>query len=48
MEKGFFGDLFDLDRNGKLDIFEQSLDIMLFQELVSEAEDDGNVEDEEW
>lgn len=48
MEKGFFGDLFDLDHNGKLDIFEQSLDIMLFQELVSESEDDENVEDKEW
>lgn len=45
MEKGFFGDLFDLDCNGKLDIFEQSLDIMLFQELVSEAEEDENMED---
>lgn len=48
MERGFFGSLFDFDRNGNLDFFEQSLDIMLFQELVSESEDDENVEDEEW
>ncbi len=47
MKRGFFGELFDLDRNGRLDVFEQSLDIMLFQELVSKQEEENN-EEEEW
>lgn len=40
MENGFFGKMFDLNRDGKLDVFEQALDIMAFQELVEGSEDE--------
>ena len=36
MDKGFFGDLFDLDHNGELDSLEKAMDLMAFNELVNE------------
>ena len=44
MEKGIFGRMFDLNRDGKLDPLERAMDFALFEELISEDESD---EDEE-
>lgn len=38
MDGGFFGGLFDFDRNGKLDTFERMADFMAFNELMNEIE----------
>ena len=38
-EDGIFGGLFDIDGNGKLDPFEQSLEFMAISELLKEDED---------
>ena len=37
-EKGFFGDLFDLNNDGSLDSFEQSVDFGAFMEIMNDAE----------
>lgn len=44
MNKGFFGGLFDLNGDGKLDSFEQFLDYSAFMETV--GKEDGDDEDE--
>ncbi len=47
-DKGFFGDLFDFDGDGKLDTFEQAADFTAFMSLVEnedEESDDENLED---
>lgn len=41
-DKGFFGDLFDLDGDGKLDTFEQALELATFMELMDEGEQDSD------
>ncbi len=41
LDKGFFGDLFDFDGDGKLDTFEQAADFGAFMSLV-ENEDEGS------
>ena len=46
MDKGFFGSLFDLNKDGKLDLFERSLDYLAFEELVLNDENDES-EDED-
>jgi hypothetical protein len=44
--KGFFGSLFDLNGDGKLDSFEETMDFAAFAELMEEDEeeekDDGD------
>ena len=47
MDKGFFGGLFDMNHDGKLDSFERTMDFMAFNELMSESDDlcDGENED---
>lgn len=45
MEKGFFGNMFDFNGDGELDMFEQSIDYMVFQELI---ENDEETEEDEW
>lgn len=37
-DNGFFGGLFDLDGDGKLDDFERALDFSEFMELMEEEE----------
>ena len=37
--KGFFGNLFDFNRDGKLDSFERAADFAAFASLVSENDD---------
>lgn len=37
-EDGIFGGLFDLDGDGKLDLFEQGLEFMAISELMEEDE----------
>jgi len=44
MDKGFFGGLFDVNHDGKLDVFERTMDFMAFNEIMNEAE--GSLEDE--
>lgn len=38
-DKGFFGNLFDFNRDGKLDSFERAADFAAFASLVSENDD---------
>ena len=47
MDKGFFGSLFDLNKDGKLDLFERSLDYMAFEELVLNDNENDDSEDED-
>lgn len=35
-DDGFFGSLFDLDGDGKLDLFEQGLEFMAISELMED------------
>ena len=37
-EDGLFGGLFDLNNDGKLDLFEQGLEFMAISELMEEDE----------
>ena len=37
-EKGFFGDLFDFNNDGKLDMFEQAADFAAFQQMINQAD----------
>lgn len=46
MEKGFFGDLFDFNQDGKLDTFERTMDYMAFNDLMMEGSEDDEVDDE--
>ena len=39
-DKGFFGDLFDFNNDGKLDMFEQAADFAAFQQMIKQAEVD--------
>lgn len=46
MGKGFFGDLFDFDRDGELDPMERAMDFLAVEEMTSEDEsDDDDVDD---
>lgn len=38
-DKGFFGNLFDFNRDGKLDSFERAADFAAFASLVSKNDD---------
>ncbi|MBR5272185.1 MAG: hypothetical protein IKU25_02145 [Clostridia bacterium] len=35
---GFFGDLFDLNNDGQLDVFEQSMDLYAFTQVAENEE----------
>ena len=37
-DRGFFGDAFDLNFDGKLDAFERAADMGLFMEMMKEEE----------
>ena len=41
-DKGFFGDLFDFNNDGKLDMFEQAADFAAFQNMVKQSELEEN------
>ena len=43
--EGIFGGLFDLDGDGKLDLFEQGLEFMAISELMEEEETDSDFND---
>lgn len=45
-DKGFFGSLFDLNGDGKLDFFERCLDFKAFEELVLKDEEENKDNDE--
>ena len=45
-DKGFFGNLFDFNRDGKLDSFERAADFAAFASLVSENDDNDDNEEE--
>lgn len=46
MDEGFFGDLFDLNGDGKLDAGEMAIDFMAFEEMMKDIEDEEEYEDE--
>ena len=46
MDKGFFGDLFDINHDGKLDSLERTMDFMVFSELMDEEERNELLDDE--
>lgn len=39
---GFFGNLFDLNGDGKLDSFEEAMDFAAFMELMEEENEDDD------
>ncbi len=46
-EFGLFGDTFDFDRDGELDLFERAVDMAMFDELTreeSEAEENDSAD----
>ncbi len=45
--KGFFGDLFDFNGDGKLDAMERAADFGMFAEMMEEDEQE-DADDEEW
>ena len=45
MDKGFFGSLFDLNGDGKLDMFERFLDFKAFEDLVLKDDDTEDDDD---
>lgn len=48
MDKGFFGDMFDFNRDGKLDSFESAADFAAFVNMMGENDDyDDEYEDED-
>ena len=46
MDKGFFGGMFDFNRDGKLDSFERTADFAAFMELTSSTDDETEAEAE--
>lgn len=47
MEKGFFGSLFDMNRDGRLDSLERGMDYMAFQNMIEDSEDEAEEEEED-
>ncbi|MBR4296306.1 MAG: hypothetical protein IKT56_05690 [Clostridia bacterium] len=45
-EKGFFGSLFDLNKDGKLDSIEKTMDFVAFTEITSSNDEEAF--DDEW
>lgn len=44
---GLFGDMFDFNRDGKLDSFEQAAEFMFFEEVIMGGNDEESDDDEE-
>ena len=44
MERGFFCSLFDLDRDGQLDVEERALEFIAFEEMCHEDEEEDMFE----
>ena len=42
---GIFGDMFDLNGDGKIDAVESALEFAVFNEIFNEDSDDGDVSD---
>ena len=47
MDKGFFGGMFDFNRDGELDPMERAMDFMAFEEMTKETEADDYEDEEE-
>ena len=45
MTNGIFGDMFDLNNDGNLDVFEQGLEFMFIDELIKTESDDSDIDD---
>ena len=45
MTNGIFGDMFDLNKDGNLDVFEQGLEFMFIDELIKTESDDSDNDD---
>lgn len=43
-DKGFFGDLFDLNHDGNLDTFERTMDFVAFEEMTNNVNDSSSSE----
>lgn len=46
MDKGFLGDLFDVNHDGELDGFERTLDYMAFEDLTSVDSEEEDLDDD--
>ena len=46
MEKGFFGDLFDVNHDGELDNFERTMDYLAFEDMTQEDVEDEDMDDD--
>lgn len=44
MTNGVFGDLFDLDGDGNLDVFEQTMEFMFLDELMKTKSNDDDLD----
>ncbi len=44
-DKGFFGGLFDLDGDGKLDAMEQAFDLAAFAQMMEETKEKNDNDD---
>ena len=45
MKGGIFGDLFDFNGDGELDVMEQAMDFMAFNEMMNEDENRDELDD---
>lgn len=46
MDKGFLGDIFDVNHDGELDGFERTLDYMAFEDLTSVDSEEEDLDDD--
>lgn len=46
-DDGFFGNLFDMDGDGRLDDFEKAMDLGAFIEMMSDEDEEESDEDYE-
>lgn len=44
MTNGIFGDLFDFDGDGNLDVFEQTMEFMFLDELMQNESNDDDLD----
>ena len=45
-DEGYFGDLYDLDGDGKLDIFEQTADYLAFEDMMRDTNSSLDTDDD--
>lgn len=45
MANGIFGDMFDFNNDGNLDVFEQGLEFMFLDKLTKDESDDSDNDD---